>query len=235
MFLSRSGLEINEIWHRQSQLIESDRRLRDLERRTQADPEDRGAHDALQRERLRAGRHDEWMKPEVDLYNKTQENRKKVMNDSRHHFGKDTRAKIDNARAAVQHQRQRIDDMARSIGRHAGEFIHSEPGEHHFAHMERVAQAHRRGGYSWDQETMGTKEKVHFFERKHDRDAFAHAIKKHYGDQYDVESRDAKTHGFHMNDGDEDYGEHYRVHIRRHDKSPEFNARHVKPHGGKKN
>jgi len=165
------------------------------------------------------------MRPEVDIFNRAEANRKRLLNDLRHHYGKAARAQLDNAQAAVEHQRQRINDLARSIGRHAGEFIQPRAGEHHFEHMERVAQAHKRGSYSWDQPTMGREEKIHFFNRKEDRDSFAHSIRRHYGDRYHVDPRDVETDGYHSPEY-QDHGENYRVHIRRHVKSPEFNERH---------
>lgn len=59
MFLSRGGIELNEIWHRQVQLVESDERIRSLERRVQGEPGDAGARHRLVTELRRAGRHEE--------------------------------------------------------------------------------------------------------------------------------------------------------------------------------
>lgn len=62
MFLSRSGLELNEIWAKQALMLEADERLRELERRWRetGSPEDRAAY---ARASARTGRHREFMAP----------------------------------------------------------------------------------------------------------------------------------------------------------------------------
>ena len=65
MFLSRSGLELNEIWAQQQHLMESDERLQRLRRKVQSDPSKR---EHLVRALRRAGLHDEADHHEMALH-----------------------------------------------------------------------------------------------------------------------------------------------------------------------
>lgn len=58
MFLSRSGLELNEIWYQQANMLEADERIRSLERKHHANPADEGTREAYIRALRQRGDHD---------------------------------------------------------------------------------------------------------------------------------------------------------------------------------
>jgi len=227
MILSRSGIDLNEIWQHQVRCIEADEDIRRRQRRAAAEPGDVAAQEGHRRSLLRSGRHDEYMHPHMERYKqafKAYEDARNVL--SRKGNWPDLREKRDKAKAAHDEAQKVAHEHATHTGRPAGSYLHPEKDEPHFAHMERVARLHDRGGYTWDQDTSGRQEKIHFFDDEKNRDHFQKALTHHYGNQYEFHPRSKKKDGPHFDNALSHSEEPLRLHIRRHSKSPTFDAEH---------
>jgi len=196
MILSRSGLELNEVWAKQAVLIEADIQLRHAERDARTNQGDAQAQHRYDAALGRYGTHQqraERIAPAMDTYSEARRASIEAYNRlSQQGNTRENRERREQADEALGHARKAVHDHAQRLGDPAGAFLKPRKDEEaHVHHIERIAALHHEKGRTG----KGANEKVHFFENGRDGDEFHAALKHHYGDGYETEVRSRKEHG----------------------------------------